>query len=50
MIPVSRLKTLRLTFLGSVSHIYADGCEIPFAFRDGVLSFDAGITSALSAE
>ena len=50
MIPVSRLKTLRLPFLGSVSHVYADGSEIPFAFRDGVLSFDAGMPSALAAE
>ncbi len=44
------LKTLRLPFLGSVSHVYADGSEIPFAFRNGVLSFDAEITSELKAE
>ena len=44
------LKTLRLPFLGSVSHVYADGSEIPFAFRDGVLSFDAEIKSEITAE
>ena len=44
------LKTLKLPFLNRVSHVCADGREIPFDFRDGVLSFDAEITSKIKAE
>ena len=35
---------------GGVSRVYADGIALPFAFREGVLSFNAAITSELIAE